>query len=501
MKVGDYVTKQRVVKNGKTITDKIVVSTTGVEYAIGPKFNSGGVAPVYRAYRVKDKKKCVFKEYVPSNKPEIMLIHRAIKKNIKSLIEKPIMESDHKTKLKSFVGPMDNVSLIELPESKGFGYIMELVDTKTFLSIPKIRHSKETYPDAKCLCKAFKNIADFFRNVHFMGWCYKDINEGNIYINPKTGDIKIIDCDNISPQSVKTVFGTFDYLAPEVYITETPDTYTDYFSMAVLFYRILIGGFPLDGKKTKEYLLKTNSSVKDSAHIIYGSQALFAFDPIDKSNSIYRLEDKDNPNLYKLQAKKWDNLPECVKNAFIQTFSTGLKIDNKHKRFKDKDWSSLFEELETNGLVKCKCGKYNFGSSTKENTCYYCGKKLPKITIPQKKQTSPIVQNTPNSKELLSVVLKVKRDVAPTNFSVEIKRKEQLVGNDIYPGLCDNWTRLEYSQAKNLLSLINLTNYTWIITDNGKNIECKPNERLILKKNLIITILRRQLQITVSETK
>ena len=91
-------------------------------------------------------------------------------------MKEPMTEEDGVTPLEEFVGPMDKDSLIELTESQSFGYIMEKVDTKIFLSIPKLWH-RETYPDAEVLCKACLNIANLFRKIHLKGWCYKDINE------------------------------------------------------------------------------------------------------------------------------------------------------------------------------------------------------------------------------------------------------------------------------------------------------------------------------------
>ena len=522
---GDYTERKRKAQSGKMVTDKIVKSTTGVEYAIGKKFDAGGVAKVYKARRLSDKKECVFKEYVSS--PEKRRMHNAIKRNIQNLIKNPLTEDDGKTPLQSFIGPLDKDSLIELPQSKGFGYIMELVDTKSFLQVPKLWH-RDRYPDALIICKACINIAHFFRRVHFKGWCYKDINEGNIYINNKTGDIRIIDCDNISVQATKTIKGTDGFMAPEVYVTSTPDTYTDYFSMAVLFYRLLVGGYPMDGKKTHKYLLANNLSVQEAASTIYGSMAVFAFDPKDHSNEIRKLVDPVNPLQYELQTKKWDRLPIEIQQTFCQTFSTGLTNANRNKRATDRDWMKTFEMLQATGLVKCKCGKLNFGDKQKKVECNFCKAKLPllksvgtqppKPIIPVHKPPvkKPPVQKPPVPKppvqkppvnppistaELTTVTFKARRDIAPTHLDIVAKRKQQLQGKAIYAGLNEGWMRIEYSKSKNMLSAVNLSNYTWTISDGGNKKACAPGGRVVLKKGLVITVLKRQLQLTVAEIK
>ena len=512
MIAGDYTERKRKAQSGKIVIDKIVKSTTGVEYAIGKKLGAGGIAKVFRARRLSDKKECVFKEYVPS--PETRRMHNAIKKNIQNLMRNPLTDDDGITPLYSFIGPLDTDSLIELPASKGFGYVMELVDTKAFLSVPNLWH-QDKYPDADILCKAGSNIAHFFKRVHFKGWCYKDINEGNIYINNRTGDIRIIDCDNISVQSSKTIRGTDGFMAPEVYVTSTPDTYTDYFSMAVLFYRLFVGGFPMDGKKTRTYLINNNLSVQEAASQIYGTMALFAFDPKDKSNEIRNLTDPLNPDLYAIQTKRWIRLPAEIQNGFIQTFSTGLTNSNRHKRATDRDWIKTFSNLQSHGLIRCRCRRMNFGDTQRKVECIFCKAELPRlkpVMSPTHQSTpkptpKPTLKSTPTpktipaasitSRELTTVVFKAKRDIAPTHLTIEAKRKQQLQGQAIYPGLNEGWMRVEYSKKRNMLSAVNLSKHTWIVS----GVPFAPGERVIIKKGLVITVLRRQLQLTVTEIK
>lgn len=483
---GDYTARKRKTKTGKIIVDKIVKSTTGVEYAIGNRLGSGGVASVFRARRVRDKKECVFKEYVPS--PESRRLHIAIKRNIQNLMKNPLTEDDGVTPLCTFIGPMDTDSLIELPVSGGFGYVMELVDTKAFLSVPKLWH-RDTYPDADILCRACINIARFFRKVHFKGWCYKDINEGNIYINNKTGDIRIIDCDNISVQSTKTIKGTDGFMAPEVYITSAPDAYTDYFSMAVLFYRLFVGGFPMDGKRTRGYLLAKNLSIQEAAPDIYGKMALFAFDPNNKSNEIRGLVDPQSPRMYEMQVRKWDRLPEAIKDRFVQTFANGLSSADRHKRATDREWMTTFERIKTTGLVRCRCGKVNFGEANKKVECIFCKAGLPQLAVRR-----PFAAG-----ELTAVEFSARRDIAPTRLKIVARRRQRLQGNAIYPGLNEGWMRIEYSKKRNMLSVVNLSRYIWSISDNGSRAKCAPGERVIVKVGLVITVMYRQLQLTVAD--
>lgn len=493
MITGDYIERKGKRSDGSIGPIRVVTSTTGVEYRIAKKFGAGGVGTVYRAFRVSDGMACVFKEYVPS--AELRKVHRNIKNNIKELMRQPLLDDDGSV-LKSFVGPLDKDSLIELPASGGFGYIMELVDMNAYKSVPKLRHG-DTYPDADVLCTAGYNIAHFFRRVHKRGKCYKDINEGNVYINTRTGDIRVIDCDNISVQSVKVIKGTDGFMAPEVYSTETPDTYTDYYSMAVLLYRMLVGGFPMDGRKTLKYLKDNGLSVQEAASTIYGKMALFAFDPRDTSNNIRNLVDPVEPKLYKCQTFAWDWLSPELQKRFIQTFSDGLASTDRGKRVDDRSWEQTFLKVRSAGIVKCKCRRFNFGHLSETRYCLFCQRQLPRLVPPLPLPPPP----PPPGPELSTVIFQAKRDIAPSNFPVEAKRKTALRGAVTHPSLPDAWLRIEYSKARNLLAAVNLTNLTWIVSDNGIKSDCPPHGRVVLKKGLIITVMRRQLQLTVMELK
>ena len=77
----------------------------------------------------------------------------------------------------------------------------------------------------------------------------------------------------------------------------------------------------------------------------------------------------------------------------------------------------------------------------------------------------------------------------------------QLQGKAIYAGLNEGWMRIEYSKSKNMLSAVNLSNYTWTVSDGGNKKACAPGGRVVLKKGLVITVLKRQLQLTVAEIK
>ena len=546
---GDYREKRRVNKKGKTVVDKIIVSAAGTEYAVGPKMGQGGVARVYRCRRVSDGREFAFKEYVPSE--EKMKVHRGIRRNLQELIAHPITDRDG-SPLKSFVGPIE---MIDLPASKGFGYIMELVDTSKMVEVKKLWRR---YPDAKILCRIGKNVANLFARLHLgIGWCYKDINEGNIYIDPDTGEVCIVDCDNISIPQTKTIRGTTCYMAPEIYDTGKPDANTDKYSMAVYYYRLLTGGYPMDGKRTLEYLRRTEQCIQEAAPVIYGRDALFAFDENSSENSIRGLARGRDGEVYRRQVKMWDNLPDEIQQCFQKTFGAGLH--KPESRTTDTVWYQCFDQVEKNGLVRCSCGKYNFGSSKKAKKCLFCGAPLKKTdsagaaagaegktglagtagTGAQKSaaessqraavpgsagtqksaagsgqraagQGSIGAQKTPagsgqkniapaGAAELTGAVFRVKSDQAPDR-RLTVKRQDEVDAGRLHPELFgEKLLKLQYGKSQGSLAAFNLGSREWIVTRDGAKTACRPGERAVLSVGTVITVLRRKLQLTVEE--
>ena len=97
-------------------------------------------------------------------------------------------------------------------------------------------------------------LAESFLELHASGFCYQDINFGNIFFNPETARILICDNDNVNIDGADaSIYGTRKFMAPEVVRRETlPNSRTDLYSMSVLFFYTLLGWHPLDGRREHE---------------------------------------------------------------------------------------------------------------------------------------------------------------------------------------------------------------------------------------------------------
>lgn len=476
--------------SGKMI-GRQVTSRFGNDYIIGKKLGAGGVAKVFYAERKGDKKKYVFKEYVP--KPELKILHRTIKDNIIRLVKQPMKDASGNP-LPHFVPPLD---VIDLPASGGFGYIMDLVDTQNCKSVEKIINHHEFYPDAKILCKFCKDFAQLYLTIHLKGWCYKDINEGNIYINPNTGDFYVIDCDNISVPKNRTILGTAGYMAPEVYKTQTPDTQSDYFSVAVFFFRLLVGSYPMDGPSCERYMQQKELSVDGAAPVIYGSNALFAFHPTDTRNAVY-LDGTNND--YKIQTRKWNALPKQIKKCFIQTFVTALPYDKRELRTNEAKWIRCFEDLEKNHLIQCpKCKKYNFDN---RKTCYCCGKPLPapKKQVPPpppnpvhtgpspvKKTVQPPVISQPRYEVVFETLRMIGGQQVKGQMAFALD--EKVSGNRLHPDFpAAPMLYARHRQKENIYTIHNCSSLTWVLSRNGKTAQQPPGAEVQINTGLVIKV-------------
>jgi PAS domain S-box-containing protein len=108
-------------------------------------------------------------------------------------------------------------------------------------------------PLAEFLRIAIK-ITDILGQIHAANIIHKDINPGNIVLNPKTGEVKIIDFGiatrltrtNPSLSHPNVLEGTLAYMSPEQTgrMNRFLDYRTDFYSLGVTFYELIAGKLP-----------------------------------------------------------------------------------------------------------------------------------------------------------------------------------------------------------------------------------------------------------------
>ena len=249
-----------------------------------------------------------------------------------------------------------------------FGYLMalrpqEYKDFSLFL-LAKVKFASIEARINAALC-----ITDGFRALHSRGFSYQDLNDGNFFINPQTGDVLICDNDNVAPYGENLgIAGKCRYMAPEVVTSKKrPDIHTDKFSLAVILYLLLFINHPLEGKRTLCPCL-----TEELEYRIYGTEPLFVWDPNDDSNRPVR-------GVHVNEIKFWPAYPQFVHDVFIEAFSQSSLIgeDTKH-RVQEKKWQEVFTELR-NVTVRCSCGGETFIDVNKSSSqCINCGADIPR---------------------------------------------------------------------------------------------------------------------------
>ncbi len=261
-----------------------------------------------------------------------------------------------------------------------FGYLMELkpdsfdsfvdiLNTYKLVVDPLTgRATKKPvrFTNLYAMVTAVINIVNAFRQLHRTGKSYQDLNDGGFFINVDTGAILVCDCDNIAPDGSNFgIGGKPGYMAPEIVRgIAKPDVQTDKYSLAVVLFKLLFRGDPMEGEKVvKDVCLTESSELKH-----YGQNAVFVYDPKDTSNRPVR-------GIHDNVIKFWRMYPDYIREAFIKSFTDGLT--DPSKRIIENEWQKLFIRLRSE-IIMCGCGRTNFTSmyekpDDKTYRCPKCG--------------------------------------------------------------------------------------------------------------------------------
>ena len=146
-----------------------------------------------------------------------------------------------------FLWPLDLVSTARNPD---YGYLMPLRESRFKGIVDLMKRRAE--PSFRALCTACFELAHHYMLLHSKGLSYRDISFGNVFFDPKTGEVRICDNDNVTVngETAGGVAGTPRFMAPEIVRGQAkPSTETDLFSLAVLLFYMLFMHHPLEGAR------------------------------------------------------------------------------------------------------------------------------------------------------------------------------------------------------------------------------------------------------------
>ena len=291
---------------------------------------SGGQGTVYRAEY--SGKEYALKIYFPNKlkSPEIF------RENLRELTESKNSDS-------AFLMPLMLTDRID----GSFGFMMNLIP-KEYKPFSDILNARVKLQGLYSVVNSAIRITSAFRSLHNSGKSYQDINDGGFFIRASDGDVLICDCDNIAPYGEHLgIAGKPGYMAPEIVRGEkAPDKYTDRYSLAVVLFRLLLRGDPLEGSR----VLKSVCLTEEAERRHYGYEPLFVYDPDDDSNRPVR-------GVHNNIIKFWQIMPDYIKEAFEFSFTVGL--NEPQKRLIEKQWLDLLKKMRGE-IVACSCGIQNF---------------------------------------------------------------------------------------------------------------------------------------------
>lgn len=243
----------------------------------------------------------------------------------------------------------------------GFGYVMPLRPAG-YLPVADLLTSKVDVPFST-VARLCMGLADCFLKLHAQGLCYRDISLGNVFFDPATGAPLVCDNDNVGVdgRDAARVLGTSRFMAPEVVVGQAqPSTATDLYSLAVLIFYLLMFHHPLQGRRELEIACFD----REAEQRIFGAEALFVFDPDDRSNA-------PDPVVHASALEYWELYPTFLRDDFTRAFTVGLR--DPARRVREGLWRAHLSRL-LDGIVVCACGRENPTDDGRPfRPCWSCG--------------------------------------------------------------------------------------------------------------------------------
>lgn len=228
------------------------------------------------------------------------------------------------------------------------GYIMDLRPQGSF-ELSDFRLAKVRFQSFAAILRACLETCEAFKQLHLRGLSYQDLNDGNFFVNPQTGEVKVIDNDNVFPHGEKSgIWGKMRYMAPEVVMGQKlPDIYSDRFSLAVILFMYLFIDHPFEGENVLQYPCMTEALERK----LFGENLCFVYDKSRKNAPVQGVH--NNVLLY------WPMWPKRLQELFCEEFSNE-KLQNPQSRLTESEWMQRLMEVRDQLVVCPHCGDETF---------------------------------------------------------------------------------------------------------------------------------------------
>jgi serine/threonine protein kinase len=331
-------------------------------------------------------------------------------------------------KSKAFLWPL----MLTEKQYDSYGYVMGLRpgDYKEF---GDFLLNKVNFSSAGAVLNAAFQICEGFYNLHLGGYSYQDLNDGNFFLNPTTGDVLICDNDNVTAQGQNLgIAGKMRYMAPEIVLGQKPDKYSDFFSLSVMLFLLFFRNHPFEGQKT---LVPCMTEVHEKK--FFGSEAVFVYDKDDKTNLPVT-------GIHTNVIKLWPLYSTILRNTFLEAFSQDC-LKNPTKRPIVSKWQKVLIDMRNSIII-----------DSNGNESFLKAGEKPEFAI--QTDTEGVISLSPKK------TVYIGKNISPV-AQVRINKSDTTV-----------W------------ALQNLTNEKWMVeTASGKLKEVAPNEIMPTKPGLKIT--------------
>jgi eukaryotic-like serine/threonine-protein kinase len=253
--------------------------------------------------------------------------------------------------------------VLENNDVLGFGYIMYLIE-EGFSDLDYMFH-EPSIPAYRILLRGSFEFANAFQFIHHRGMSYQDISAKNLFLDWKTGEIRIIDLDNVVfSDSPSTIKGTRGFMAPEIVTRKTkPTKQTDRFSLSMIIFLMILKKYRTEKNQTLETSKKSPNQQRQTLES-------FEFYTIIDYSEYKTICDE------LVQAKRY---PSVLTSLFKTIFDVG--IDRPYERPLESNWLETIALIQ--GLIfKCQeCRSENFLNEAvsepilEDFACWNCNRK------------------------------------------------------------------------------------------------------------------------------
>ena len=226
------------------------------------------------------------------------------------------------------LSPLKLEHLFQLPQGQGSFLSAVALPEEEFLTAGSRKAQSLPIRDRlSCL----QSAAELFAAFRKTGWYPTKIEMNTFRVSTSSAHIVCMTPEWLAPEKRFSVETALGLTAPADYAgNNLPSEQKTACAMMVWAYFFMIGGFPYDGKRARAYCLDHGLTEQTAAPFIFGTDAVFVFDPYNADNRPPQIP------WYKLQQERWNKLPEKLKEVFTEAFMDPL----------GNTWDQAVQELE-----------------------------------------------------------------------------------------------------------------------------------------------------------